>query len=290
MASFAEIALKQPGIIQGSFTDNGLVAENGVQVHVWTYEFYNGSTPEYMTLNNYFPSNSGVFMYADFCQTIANTSNVLWAPLMEKAYAVIEGGSYASLNGGMAQSVLPMETGGSPDTSNPFRSESAFIAAIQSPSTLLTMASWSTNYGFIADHDYAVISVTGTGSTALFQLYNPWGTNQPPAITWAQLTQAGDFSLDGDTVVSSPAAIGLLSGQPTSDGLAPIPAGGSSANVGGALVSASAFHAPPGAGYLGIDIGVLGADLDGQFGASVLQTDNASWSLGDHASVTAPRR
>src|SRR5262249_18543398 len=173
-----------------------------------------------------------------FYQTIANTSNILWAPLMEKAYAVIYGGAYANLNGGYAQNVLPMETGGSANTSNPFGSESAFIAAIQSPTTLLTMASWSTNYGFIANHDYGVISVTGSGSTALFQLYNPWGTNQPPAITWAQLTQAGDFSLDGDTVVSSPAAIGLLSGQPTSDGLAPIPAGGLSANVGGALVSA----------------------------------------------------
>ena len=67
----------------------------------------------------------------------------------------------------------------------------------------------------MADHDYAVISVTGTGSTALFQLYNPWGTYEPPAITWAQLTQGGDFSQDGDTIVSSAAATGLPSGQPT---------------------------------------------------------------------------
>jgi hypothetical protein len=214
MASFAEIALKQPGIIQGSFTDNGLVAENGVQAHVWTYEFHNGSTPEYMTLNNYFPSNGGVFIYADFYKTIANTQNILWAPLMEKAYAVIYGGAYANLNGGWAQNVLPMETGGSYAGNNAFGSESAFITAIQSPTTLLTLGSWSTNYGFVADHDYAVISVTGTGSTALFQLYNPWGTDQPPAVTWAQLTQAGDFSLDGDTVVSSAAATAWATGTP----------------------------------------------------------------------------
>ena len=111
-ASFAEIAYKQPGIIQGSFTDDGLVSENGVQVHVWTYSYFNGSTREYMTLNNYFPSNNGVFMYLDAFQTIANTSNVLWAPLMEKAYAGLYGNSYADLNGGLAQNVLPLETGG----------------------------------------------------------------------------------------------------------------------------------------------------------------------------------
>ena len=144
-------------------------------------------------------------MYADWYQTIANTSNVLWGPLMEKAYAVIYGGFYSALNGGWAQSVLPMETGGSSAGNNPLASESAFIAAIQSPSTLLTLASWTTNYGFIASHDYAVISVTGSGSTALFQFYNPWGFDQPAAITWSQLTQGG-FSLDGDTVVSSVAA------------------------------------------------------------------------------------
>ena len=41
MASFEEVAYKQPGIIQSSFTDDGLVAENGVAVQVWTaYRYY----------------------------------------------------------------------------------------------------------------------------------------------------------------------------------------------------------------------------------------------------------
>jgi hypothetical protein len=228
MASFAEIAYKQPGIIQNSFTDDGLVLENGAQVHVWTYEYHNGNVPEYMTLNNYFPSNGGLFMYADAFQSIANNSNVLWAPLMEKAYAGLYGNSYADLNGGWAQNVLPLETGGVAGGNSPFSSESSYIAAIQSPTTLLTLASWSTNYGFVADHDYAVISVTGSGSTALFQLYNPWGTDEPPAVTWAQLTQSGDFSQDGDTVVTSAAGTGLSTAsvaEPASGSLAPILAG-----------------------------------------------------------------
>ena len=210
MASFEVIAYKQPTIIENSFTDDGLVSESGVQVHVWTYQYYSGSTPEYLTVNNYFPSNSGVFMYANLGQTIANTSNVLWAPLMEKAYAGIYGDNYANLNGGYAQSVLPMETGGSSAGIN-FYSQSSYVSAINNPKDLLTVASWSNSNGFVADHDYAVLWVNSNGT---IQTFNPWGTDEPPPITYAYLT-GGNFTEDGDTVVSSAAATSLPSGQPT---------------------------------------------------------------------------
>lgn len=153
---------------------------------------------------------------------------------MEKAYAGIYGDSYAALNGGYAQNVLPMETGGTAG-GNVFSTESSYISAIQSPTTLLTLASWSTNYGFVASHDYAVISVSGTGSTALFQLYNPWGTDQPPAITWAQLTQAGDFSQDGNTIVTAVQRLGSQG----SGGAALDAAGGFQSYSGGGSNSAS---------------------------------------------------
>jgi hypothetical protein len=245
LASFAEIAYKQPGIIEGSFTDDGLV--NGV--HVWTYEYYNGATPEYLTVNNYFPAHgtgsAAQFMYADYLQTIANTSNVLWAPLMEKAYASLVGGAYANLDGGWAQYILPMLTGGSYANNNLFGSESSYIAAIQSPTTLLTVGTTSTTLtGFVAHHDYAVLSVTGSGSQALFQLFNPWGTNQPPAITWAQLTQQGYFTQDGDTIVGSAAATGLPSGEQAASGPGLHLADIFSPNVGGAPTFAPQFQVP----------------------------------------------
>ena len=204
LASFAAIANKQPGIIQGSFTDDGLVTENGVQVHVWTYRYYSGSTPEYLTVNNYFADNGGVFCYANFEQTVSSTSNVLWAPLMEKAYAEIDGGAYANLNSGYAQNVLPMETGGTAG-SYVFGSQSSYVSAVNSSTTLLTLACWSTSYGLISDHDYAVISYNAANQT--FQLYNPWGYDQPGPLTWSQLQQC--FTQDGNTVVSSAARVAL---------------------------------------------------------------------------------
>ena len=223
LAAFAETAYKQPAVIQGSFTDDGLVVENGVQVHVWTYRYYSGTTPEYLTVNNYFPDNGGVFCYADFQQTVSGASNVLWAPLMEKAYAEIDGGVYANLNGGYAQNVLPTLTGGTAG-SYIFGSQSSYVSAVNSSSTLLTLACWSTSYGLISDHDYAVISYNAANQT--FQLYNPWGYDQPASLTWSQLQQC--FTQDGDTVVGSPATIELTSNRLTNE-IAPFVRANSSA-------------------------------------------------------------
>ena len=177
-------------------------------------------------------------------QTIANTSNVLWAPLMEKAYAGIYGDAYANLNGGWAQNVLPMETGGSYAGNNPFGSESTYIAAIQSPTTLLTLASWSTNYGFVSDHDYAVISVTGTGSTAPFQLFNPWGTDATPGDHLGAAHAGRGLHPGRRHRRQAAAATGLPSGEPAASGPGLYLADIFSPNVGGAPYSAPQLQAP----------------------------------------------
>ena len=255
--------LKQPGIIQGSFTDDGLVVENGVQVHVWTYSYYNGSTPEYMTVNNYFPSNGRRVHVCRLCQTIANTSNVLWAPLMEKAYARIYGGDYASLNGGWAQNILPMETGGSCASNNLFGSESTYIAAIQSPTTLLTLAPGRRTMG-----SWPITTMRSSRSRApaarrCFSSIIPGASHQPPAITWAQLTQPGIFTQDGDTIVRAAAATGLPYAQATSGGLALVWQATSVRTRKTQASAAPAFHAP------------LGGDATADYFAEIVPQLNA---------------
>jgi hypothetical protein len=95
----------------------------------------------------------------------------------------------------------------------------------------------------VAHHDYAVLSVTGSDSNAQFQLFNPWGTNQPKAITWAQLTQPGYFTQDGDTIVGAAAPTGLPSGEPATSGPGLHLADIFSPNLGGARYSAPQFQA-----------------------------------------------
>jgi hypothetical protein len=218
-ANSTNTAKGQTAII-GQFIDEGAIGLNGAEV--WSVRFYHNGVAQYVTVDNYFPVNGSVFMYANFYQSISNSSESLWVALDEKAYAQLCGSgwnsrpstnSYASLNGGNASTALPLITGSTTTNSGAFGSESAFISAIQG-GTLLTMASWSTADGYVASHDYAVISVSGSGSSAVFVLYNPWGSSQPGTTYWSTLTASGAFSLDGNTVVSSISSIpdALVSG------------------------------------------------------------------------------
>ena len=213
MAAFAETAYKQPAIIQGSLTDDGIVMENGVQVHVWTYRYYSGTTPEFLTVNNYFAGQRrGVLL----CRPRSDRHQHQQCPLgalMEKAYAEIYGGNYAKLNGGYAQTVLPMETGGAAG-GNVFASQSSFVTAVNSGSTLLTLACWSDLYGLIADHDYAVLSYNAANPNFSSSTI-PGAIDQPGPLTWAQLKQC--FTQDGDTVVNSASEMDLPFGQPTNE-------------------------------------------------------------------------
>ena len=211
IASFAETARVEPSVIQSMFTDDGTALEDGVQVQVWTVRFYDNGVASYVTVDNYLPAFNGNFIYTDMGQPISSSSNVLWVPLLEKAYAQLsESGwnmrprsnSYASLCGGLAMQTLPFIAGAQESPSNPFGDASSFINAISSE-TLLTLASdvsGNSALGIVGDHDYAVLGYNASDQT--FTLLNPWGWNSNygvPGIlnlTWDQITE--DFWLDGN--------------------------------------------------------------------------------------------
>lgn len=80
LSSLGAIAERSPQTIESMIQNNG----DGT----YTVEFYNGKTPDYVTVNSELPVDSnGLFVYADYGQSATSTNNVLWPALIEKAYA-----------------------------------------------------------------------------------------------------------------------------------------------------------------------------------------------------------
>ena len=214
LASFAETAAIDPSVIQSMFTDDGTAVESGVQVHVWTVRFYDDGVTSYLTVNNELPASNGDFVYAGGFQPIDTSSNVLWVPLLEKAYAQLSASgwngrpqenAYADLNAGNASTALPVITGVQESSSDAFASDSSFVGAVEAD-TLMTLASFSDGtssapnaLGIVPGHDYAVLGYNTTTQT--FTLLNPWGWSNTNALgilnlSWTQITQ--NFYLDGN--------------------------------------------------------------------------------------------
>jgi hypothetical protein len=182
MASLAEVAARNPAMIQSMFIDNG----DGT----WTVRFYNNGSPDYVTVDNYLPS--GGYLYD-------HPQGDLWAALAEKAYAQenasgwIGSGnqgvnSYQALNGGWPVWALPAITG---------KAASSFTitAYVQWNSWPygITLATTASNIGTAWSQGQFVVLCTSTPSSSQvvpyhcyamvglsngqYTLYNPWGVN-----------------------------------------------------------------------------------------------------------------
>src|SRR5262249_23114540 len=79
LAALGSVALQNSDTIRNMFVDNG--------DHTWTVRFYRNGTPDYVTVDDYLPTRNGRFIYANMDLLASDSSNVLWVPLAEKAYA-----------------------------------------------------------------------------------------------------------------------------------------------------------------------------------------------------------
>ena len=193
--------------------------KTALQVHVWTVRFYDNGVTSYITVNNELPASNGNFVYAGGFQPINASSNVLWVPLLEKAYAQLaasgwsgrpQENAYADLSAGNASSALPVITGVQENSSDALASQSSLAAAV-TVETLITLGSFSdggnstpNSLGVVPGHEYAVLGYNAVNQT--FALLNPWGwdnTNAPGILnlTWSQITE--NFYLDGDCSTAS---------------------------------------------------------------------------------------
>ena len=146
LASLAEVAARNPGDIESMFIDNG----DGT----YTVRFYNGSTPDYVTVDTYLPS--GGYLY-DVPQTD------LWAALAEKAYAQenAEGwigsnhpgvDSYQALDGGWPQWALSAITGLSPTLTTSMNANSVMNAWLQGSFVVLCTGNRPSSSMVVPDH------------------------------------------------------------------------------------------------------------------------------------------
>ncbi|HEV3437919.1 MAG TPA: C2 family cysteine protease, partial [Gemmata sp.] len=213
LASFGATAANDPSVIQNMFTDDGIQTVNGTQIHVWTVEFHDNGVPHYVTVDNNLPTVYGCFFFANQGESASSSSNVLWVPLLEKAYAQLcasgwnqrpQTNAYQSLNGGNASTVLPVLTGRA-EASDPY-TNAGLISALGA-GRLMTLASYEDvpSLGIVGSHDYVLMGYNA--STQTFTLVNPWGwntdyTNDGAAapgilhLRWSQVHQY--FMLDGD--------------------------------------------------------------------------------------------
>jgi hypothetical protein len=195
ISSLGSIADASPAAVQNMFLYNG--------DNTWTVRFYYNGAADYVTVNNMLPVNSaGQLVFADYGGKASSTSNTLWIPLAEKAYAQWnqtgrEGRDgtdlYSSIAGGWMADVDAQVLGHSAASYNLTASSQAALVSAMNNHLAVTIGTDTSNssndslaYGLYGSHAYVIIGYNSAAGT--FILYNPWGCDQPNgALTWSQL-------------------------------------------------------------------------------------------------------
>jgi hypothetical protein len=208
LSALADMALNQPATVVGMFIDNHDALDAGDDTY--TIRFFNPvkNAWTYETVNEWLPVNaSGQFVFANFQESASNPSNVLWAALLEKAFAQAnESGwevstpsnSYHGISFGLPFLAMDYLTGRTA-THSVLTSAATVLADWTSKGDVSFNSTTATGYpNVIPYHAYSLVGYDPT--TGLFTLYNPWGlaggfegSQFEPGLltmTWTQITQA----------------------------------------------------------------------------------------------------
>ena len=159
--------------------------------------FANGTgIADYVTVDRFLPStSSGAFAYSNYGASLSNSGNVLWIALAEKAYAQwnatgksgrTPANTYASIEGGWMSNVNAQVLGYNSTrymVSNS-ANKTALVNALAA-GRAVTIGTTGNATLMVSSHAY---SITGyDAATDKFSIFNPWGTQHPAPLTWAQL-------------------------------------------------------------------------------------------------------
>ncbi len=163
MASFAEVADRDPQRIISAFTENA----NGTI----TVRYYPGdnSQPQYMTVDRYLPLSG-----------CADYSQELWVAIYEKVFALIYGG-YGRISAGNLP-VMGMQLVTGTAWSESATTTLAALEAKVAAGDFICFNSFGSSDGrIVANHSYAFESYDDLNQTIL--VYNPWGI--PTLLPWS---------------------------------------------------------------------------------------------------------
>jgi hypothetical protein len=190
MASLAEVADRDPQVIQNMFVSDGTTVVNGSTVGVYSVQLFSNTGIAFdVKVDTELPSAGG---YYDHLENDMGTQ-VLWVALAEKAYAEAntlglvtvstDGGgqdSYDSMNDGDPTWALHAITGktASDPSLNP-----TTIASDWNAGSLIVLCTPNkpVSSDIVGNHCYAVIGYNASSSQP-FEIFNPWGTN---SLGWA---------------------------------------------------------------------------------------------------------
>jgi hypothetical protein len=200
IAALGSIAQRSASAINRMFTWNG----DGT----WTVRFFSNGKADYVTVNRYLPVNSnGQLVYDGHGLSYWNSSNSLWLPLLEKAYAqwnetgkTQQGtytNSYTGIEGGWMDVVYNQALGYSIARRVypwAYNAKGSILDAMYYYKAVTVATINNPNYSSThlhGNHAYNVLSYNST--TGRFTLYNPWGYDHPYTLTWSQLQANANF-------------------------------------------------------------------------------------------------
>jgi len=193
ISSIGELAINAPSAIPNMIHANA----DGTET-VTLYTDVSGRLPTFgttlfkattVTVNNSF-SAASVNNGAN--QDVVGNLKEIWPQVIEKAVATLDGGYSAIASGGSPVIAMEELTGHAATFMSPNALTQAGLKAMLAAGDLITMDTSSQSNlpdNLVSGHAYMMESMTTANGTAMVQLGNPWGTDQPSAIPFSQLAK-----------------------------------------------------------------------------------------------------
>ena len=197
LSSIGEIVLNKPSDISNMIKANA----DGTET-VTLYQQTSGTSTHYVpptyfetafkavqiTVSNVFSSasvNNGA------TQDVVNGTKEIWAQVLEKAVATLDGGYGGIANGGNPMIVMEELTGKAATYMSPASVSAATLTSLSNAGALMVFDTATSNaqYNLVGGHAYMFEGLSTVKGVAVVKLGNPWGFDQPAAIPVSQLSK-----------------------------------------------------------------------------------------------------